>query len=473
MKNFFKENIKSILLTTANLVFVILFFILSYYNRFAVDDYYHIHDEHLFGIWGGMLEGYFNWGGRWTSYLLWDVIYHYSENSFALFLYSFSIIVLFIYSVYHLIKNIFGFLGISFTREVLANYIFLFAAFVFLISYSKGEIWFWIQSTAMFMLSLIMFILGLSIIFNKKNNYLQYFILAICFIYAGGASETYAFFYIIFLISLLVCFFTFRNNALVRKLKESSSFKIIISIIFLTVSFIISINAPGNSIRATWLPEQSLISSLFITLKSLTKLVIFKVPMQIPWIILFSFPFMYFGFISRSRPYNNKTIELFKTNYFKYFILSLIFLIILIYILLFPACYILSEIGPDRSLSQVVLTIAVFSAVWSFLIGYKFIVSKKLISILYIISVVAIISSLVVISFKQYKIVSEYAIDLDKRTNYLLDLQQKKNKKTITVKKLPQSGFLYSAEISSDTNYFGNDHYNRGLFLEFKVKTEK
>jgi hypothetical protein len=74
--------------------------------------------------------------------------------------------------------------------------------------------------------------------------------------------------------------------------------------------------------------------------------------------------------------------------------------------------------------------------------------------------------------YLQYHTVSKYAVALDKRTEMLQQLQQTKNKKTITVSPLPSSGYLYSAEISTDTNYFGNEHYRLGLFLDFKVKKE-
>ena len=68
----------------------------------------------------------------------------------------------------------------------------------------------------------------------------------------------------------------------------------------------------------------------------------------------------------------------------------------------------------------------------------------------------------------QYYKVSKYAAALDERTNYLLKLQENKN--TIELKPLPSSGYLYSAEISEDTNYFVNQHYKNGLFLDFNIR---
>jgi hypothetical protein len=469
LRNINKPGVKNILLLMANMLFLLLFLMLAYYNRFAVDDYYHINDEHFWGIWGGMLEGYFKWGGRWTSYLLWDIVYHFHSSGIVLILYSSSIIFLFMLAIFLLLQRIFELFSISVSRFQIFNFSILFSAFSFFISFNKGEIWFWMQSTAMFMLSIISFIFGMSIIIGKNKNIVQYFFLIICFVYAGGAIESYAIFYIIILLLLIGGFYISPSNELIKKIKESAFGKVITALVFLAISFIISYTAPGNAIRATWLPEPSFLNSFYITLKSLVKLILFKVSPQIPWILLFSIPVMYLGFTKGDPLKAEQTKKKFR-NYLGRFFLSGILLVVLIYVMLFPACYVLSEIGPDRSMSLIILVIAFFCAAWAFFIGYKCVINKKYISIVNIFSLITIIISVAIINIRQYNIVSKYASALDQRTEYLLDLQQKKNKKTIALKPLPSSGFLYSAEISEDTTYFGNDHYKRGLFLDFKVK---
>jgi hypothetical protein len=456
---------QNILLVSANSLFLLLFIILSFYNRFAVDDYYHIHDEHLFGIWGGMLEGYYHWGGRWTSYLLWDLIYYFHEYPFVLFMYSFSVIICFVLAVYLLLRRIFELFEIVSSKFLTLNYSVLFSAFTFLMSFSKSEIWFWVQSTAMFVFSIIAFLFGLGIIAGKKSKYWHFFFLAICFTYAGGASETYALFYI-FPLLLFCCFFLFfKEDRIIKRLKERALGKILFSIIFLVAAFIISYMAPGNAIRATWLPEPSFFSAFYITVKSLGKLILFKMPMQLPWIMLFSVPWIFLGFAK-----GEKQLKFSFYNFYKRFLVSLIFLVILIYCMLFPACYVLSEIGPDRSLSQVVLLISGFCSVWAFVFGYRYLRTGIIFKYLFYCSLTLIIASFIVITILQFRAVSNYAAALDKRTENLLELQKNNNKKTINLDELPSSGFLYSAEISSDTSYFGNKHYAQGLFLDFTIR---
>lgn len=457
----------STLILISGILFLILYCICSCFNRFAVDDYYHIHDESIYGIWGGMLEGYYNWGGRWTSYLLWDCIFHFRDSNFVLIFYSFSIIVFFILSVFLLLQRIFEIFGIFEKKQDILSYSILFSAFTFFFSFGKGEIWFWVQSTTMFIVSIISFIIGFGFILSKQKNIFHFLIIIPCFIYAGGASETYAVSYILFLMLIIISFIIFPRRGIIAEIKERAFYKIFVALIFLTAAFIISIIAQGNAIRASWLPESSFLKTFYITFKELGKLIIFKFSIQLPWMLLFSIPFMYIGF-NHGKTEEKKSLK----KIIKPMLLSIFLLVILFYILLFPSCYILSEVGPDRSLSLIILIVAVFIAVCSYYIGKFCIKNSFAIRSGFFISMILLIALIISISIIQFNTLSKYAAALDERSTFLNNLQEKGNKKTITISKLPDSGYLYSAEISSDTNYFGNDHFQKGLFLDFRVKTE-
>jgi hypothetical protein len=444
--------------------FMLLIVILSIYNRFAVDDYYHISIENQFGIWGGMLEGYNNWGGRWASYLLWNIVFHFHNNNLMLFLFSFSTLLFFVFSIFSLMKIDSVIEEFKVNKFQLVCFSILFTAFFFQISFSKGEIWFWVVSTCMYITSLSAFLMGLSIIFSKSKNSISLLLLAICLAFAGGASEIYALFYMITLLSGLIAFNIFKKNNLVLKLKKVATWKIYFGLAILIGAFIISFIAPGNSIRQTWLPEPSFSKALLVTFKSLGKILLFKIPLQLPWILLFSMPFLHFGHLHKKENVEEKFIVLLKR-----FITSSLILLLVLYILMFPACYLLSEIGPDRSLSIVIFVIAFFWVYWSFRFGRQMNLSENIAKGIFYLSASGIIISFAIQSLLQFQITSQYAAALDKRVEYLNELQETGNKKTISVNPLPPSGYLYSAEISADTNYFGNDHFQKGLFLDFKV----
>jgi len=463
-----KISFTNLALILASGSFLLLIVILSFYNRFAVDDYYHISIEKQFGIWRGMLEGYNNWGGRWTSYLLWNIVFHFHDNSFVLFLFSLSTVILFIFSIFNLLRSVSAIKEFKVNSFQMFRFSILITAFFFQISFDKGEIWFWVVSICMYLTSISAFLFGIGFIFSKNKNIISLLIIAICFAYAGGASEIYAFFYLIILTVGLISYYVLRKNKVVIKLKEVSSWKIHIGLVFLLAAFLISILAPGNSLRQTWLPETTFGGALLVTLKSLGKILLFKISIQLPWILLFSLPFLYFGHLYKKENNKAKTILLFKR-----FAISFLILLLALYILMFPACYLLSEVGPDRSLSMVILSIVVFCVYWSFQFGMQMNLSEKIAKGIFYLTLSGIIISFGLQSVQQFQITSKYAAALDKRVVYLNELQKTGNKKTITVDSLPPSGYLYSAEISSDTNYFGNDHFQKGLFLDFKVKLKK
>lgn len=459
-----KENI---LILISGILFLVLFGICSYFNRFAVDDYFHIHNESIYGIWGGMIEGYNNWGGRWTSYLLWNCIYHFHDSHIILFAYSFSIILFFILAIYLILQRISEIFKLYEKKNHILGYAFILTSFTFFFSSGKGEIWFWVASTAMYMESIIAFIIGLSLLLSKRKTVLHFLIIIICFAYAGGASETYAAIYILFLILILASFYIFPKKSMIAEIKSRVSYKIYAALVFLIAAFIVSITAAGNSIRASWLPEPSFINTFYITFRELGKLYIFKFSQQLPWALLFSIPIMYIGHIYSGSVEIKPLKKILKPLLF-----SLLLLIFIHYILLFPSCYILSEAGPDRSLILMILITVFFIAAWAFYFGKHFIKNFHLIRIGFFVSIIVIIISIVTICILQFNTLSKYSSSLDKRTEMLQQLQKEKNKRTITVSKLTRSGFLYSAEISTDTNYFGNEHYRLGLFVDYKVKSE-
>ena len=459
-----KENI---LIYISGIIFLTLFGICSYFNRFAVDDYFHIYNETKFGIWGEMIEGYNNWGGRWTSYLLWNIIYHFHDSKLILFIYTFSIILFFILAVYLLFKQLFLFTASNITRQTTLITTILFSSFTFLFSFNKGEIWFWTVSTAMYIVSIIFFIFLLSLLISKSRKIYILFLIIIFSVFAGGTSEIYALFYILFLLLFIFVLF-FSKNPILGSIRKPLLLKLAFAIFFITTAFIISVKAPGNEVRASWLPEPSFLKSIFITFKELVKIIVLKFSIQLHWVVLFSIPFIYLGFINGI---NLKKIDKKKT--IKPFFISILVLFILLYILLFPSCYILSEAGPDRSLSMIIITVAIFIASWFYYIGKNCIKNNLFIKKLFFTSMAIIIFFLSTLCIMQFRIDSKYASTVDIRESFLKDIQKNKNKKTITITKLPPSGFLYSAEISADTNYFGNEHYRLGLFLDFKVSISK
>jgi len=189
---------------------------------------------------------------------------------------------------------------------------------------------------------------------------------------------------------------------------------------------------------------------------------------KFPYVILFSLPSIYLGNISEKIFKTEKKIS----HLIKYFFVSIIALLLLVFIILFPASYILSDIVPGRYQSVIIVVVGIYCCSWAFIIGNVIELKKIAIGLFYIsVSLIIILNGFSILN--QYKIISKYSSALDNRIRCLKGLEEAGNKKTVTLTPLPSSGFLYSAEISQDSSYFVNEHFKEGLFLSYFVKLKK
>lgn len=450
MNNSKQTDYFKILVAISGSLFLLLFLILSYHNRFAADDYDNIDMVSKYGIVGGMIYAYTSFCGRWTTYLFWGPIYHFYEIRAVLVAYSFLVIVGFMTALFCLIKVFLHIFSIKKTNGEVVIYSIFFSAFFFFSCFGKGEIWFWVSATANYINSITAFIFVIAIIFSNKKNIVFYPIIILLSTYAGGASETYSVFYIILILIFLII--SFYNPFKLPCFSAVSKVKFSIAFIFLLAAFLISYFSPGVKIRTTWLPEKSIMSAFFITFKAMGSMMIFKLLPQIPYLIVFTIPVIGIG-----RSFNKLKPEKSISNFLKPFIISGVFLVAIIYIFMFPACYLLSESGPDRALSLVILTIVLYFAFWGFYLGYNYKIAESLMHKTQLFSLILIIGLLSYSIITQYSKVKKYSNALDERITYFKSVNFKEKNKVLYLQKLPPSGFLYSAEYKQDSLYIDND----------------
>ena len=465
-----KSKKENILIFISGIIFLVFYAVCSFYNRFAVDDYYYIHNTNKLGVFGNMLNDYNHWGGRWSVNLLWSLLYLNYNVYWVLPLVTIVLFIIFYSAIFLSLKKT---LTIFFPQLSSRKYqshllAIIFVQFVFFVSPDKGEIWLWSVSSFTYLLSVSCFLAGFSLILSEnKIKLFSSSIIILCFAYAGGACESYAINYFIFIalsaIYLLKIFKLF--SPISRKIILK---RLIFYSIFLLISFIISAVSPGDVARKQILQEPSIVKGIVFSIKTLYHILFLNFLPNFFYFILFIIPSFYFG----SFLFSTEKEKIFKLFIRKIFI-SLILLVIVTVLMIFPMCYTLSDIAPSRGLSQVIILWATFFSAWAFILGANIKISKKINSTTFKISILLIILNVFIVGLSQIPIITSYSKALDERTSMLKKLQRKGNTKTITLEKLPPSGFLYSAEISADTNYFGNEHYKLGLFLDFKVNISK
>jgi len=459
-----KENI---LISISGIIFFVFYMIYSCFNRFAADDYYYIYNINKIGVWGNMLNDYFSWSGRWTVNLLWSLLYLNFNINWVLPLATTLLFTIFYISIVLVLKKIvIRFFPdhslLKYPPQLLA---IIFVQFVFFVSSGKGEIWFWPASFFTYLLSVSCFLTGYSLLFSgKKLSFIFSAIIIMCFVYAGGASESYTLNY--FIIIVVSAMLIIKSPKIFSLASREIIFKrLIFFTTFMLISFIISVISPGDSTRMKALPEPTVFKGLLFSMKTLYHLVFLKFLPNIHYFILFIISWFFVG-TSLNRSEKGKTFYSFTKKFF----VSLTILVIITAIMIFPSCYTLSDIVPDRGLSQVIISWTAFFSAWAFKSGHHITISKNIASTLFRLSIVIMILNSAIVGFVQIPVMASYTKAFDKRTSLLKELQKKGNTKTITLNKLPPSGFLYSAEISKDSSYFVNVHLQKGLLLDFNIK---
>ncbi|MEP7168132.1 MAG: DUF6056 family protein, partial [Bacteroidota bacterium] len=370
-------------------------------------------------------------------------------------------------SLYFLIENIVGKIeNIKLSKKINLLYAIILTCCLFFTTYSIPETWFWLVQVCTYLWSIITSLILLIILMQEKNKMIHYLILLIASVFIGGASESYSMVNIFLLtFYMLLSNSSFKNNSWISFPKyQNTNKKILFALIFLLISFTITMMAPGNEIRYSALPTVSAVQTAWIQIKSFIKIIFFRTPLKMHYLFLFSFPWLVLGnYLSTSAPKRKLITALNSIK--KYFFIFLF----LIFIFLIPTSFVMSELGPDRSLSQISFCFSLCFTSLFFFIGYSVEINNNAFQILKTGTIILSIGVLFFHLSEQFSITKKYANAFDNRISLLTELNKTEQKNAIELDALPASGMIYSAEISEDTSYFTNNFLEYALHLKFDV----
>ncbi|HKR06994.1 MAG TPA: DUF6056 family protein [Bacteroidia bacterium] len=456
------------LLAISGSLFLLLFLVVSYYNRLAADDFYYLGGYTEKGVWGCMRDLYYGYSARWTAYLFTGWIISMNAFTYYHFFFNGITLLIMILSFYFLVKNIvYKILSIKLSAKLNILYALILSCSLFFSSYSISETWFWLVQVCTYLWSIIMSLILLNILVNERFKPVHYLLIIITTVFIGGASESFALVNIFLLSSYLgLSNSGLKKNSFISFPKhQNTNKKIMLALIFLLISFTITMVAPGNEIRYSALPKAGFIETVWIQIKSFIKIIFIRTPLKLHYLFLFSFPWLVLGkYLSQSLPKSNLITALFSLK--KYFIL----LLILVFIFLVPTSFIMSEIGPDRALSQISFLICLCFSAFFFFTGYFVEINNKAFQILKTGTALISIGVLLFHLNKQFSSTKKYANAFDQRMNLLEELNKSGQNNIIELNTLPSPGMIYSAEISEDTNYFTNNFLEYALHLKFDIK---
>lgn len=453
------KNVFEWLFFGASILFLILFGLLAYHNRPATDDFLYSICFKDNGVLGCMNQCYQVQTFRWAGMLLMGILFKLNDFVSQFPLYHISLFSLFIVVIALWIRLVFQkFFQISFSKKtIFAISVLIFASFYFL-TFHAVELFFWYCGSVYYLQNIVAALFGFYFIFRKKKSFIDYLLIPLCFLYAGGTIENLAFCYIVILSIIFLYFIQIK--------KKDASFnlllKVIIAFIFLVSSVLINISGSGFQVRqelsaiekAKYGEEKN--GFYKIEKASLIKLSKKIKDRKLLIYLILVLPAIGIGTIAKSNNPNNS----FKV---KKIIFSLIASNILVLILsILPFIIMLGNLGTERTWVLFFFTANISILTLLFLIGFKIPDSKgfslfrlTLIGITFIVALFYI--------FRQYPVISAYSEAYDLRKTQLEVLQKSNFKETVVVKKLPPSGPLLSADDNFD--YFSRQ-YSFALLLK-------
>lgn len=421
------------------ILFVLFLILTSWFNRWSADDFYFIGELRHKSFYEVYQQLYFHWHGRWTSNFSQLITFQYSKVPFFLFFINLVTFSLLTHSIYSLIKIICNKTAMELSPPKQWLYSLLFLSVFFFCCVNPASTWFWHTSTVVYLWSIIAFLYLIAQLLSCSRSLLKYLIIIFTSLYIGGSNEPLA---IISLLGLGIWVYL-----------KGSNLPKIFSIIFILGALLINYFSSGTAFRDSITPGLGLIDLVLYTGYGSLKYLFWNAYKTFIPAIVLALPFYFLG--------NQFPITQGVFNIRKELSLSLIIILVTVIINQFMVIYALGGLAPDRSTTVSSIVISFVLVRFLFLWGQhqcKPKMNQKFITVLSIIGMLIFNG----ITFFYHH---EYANAYDQRMEAIKQADQD----VIEVAPLPFSGYLYSAELSTDSSYFANQHLKSGLGLKQQI----
>lgn len=458
MKRLDINNVSTFLIFLGNIVFLIMFIMLWYYNRIAADDFFYLSNVRDLGIVKGTIHEYNLWSTRFPSVFILHIILQLYLNVIPLLLTGFLVLLLLFFSLKYFL-NVSGINVLEKRAPFISfNLIMLVISGMFWSSVSIAETWFFICSMCTYLLSIIALIAGIGSL-HDKNKLRSIIISIISFAYIGGSLGPLALVCILGLIGFLFSNVIKKNS---KKIRIAA-----IGLIACLIFFMILYNGHGNENRESFFNKISIIDSVLLNFKITARIFLQDIVRILPFLIPFSIILVLFLNENNNVESGKSIID--RKRIVRFYILLAVGVVFLVFIYQLPITYKTQDKGALRALFPV--TIFLFAGVVAGIQIIARIMPSKMRKIL------LLLCSCLLLIFNSYKAcdqffeVREYAQAYDNR---MIEVKTKcLSDQLIVVEPLPESGLLHSAEISTDTNSYLNKHFINGLGISCPVCRSK
>ena len=339
MNDSFRKSASSLLRYFPPALIVLMLGFFGYYSF----HYQWILDDHQFqltlkekSIFDASIYFYENFNGRFAShFFLCSVISSFASHDKLLFIYRFIMLFAFIISLSHLLKHYLESIRNKFLSPSKLFFLSAFiTSFLFFFFFSgRIEVWIWISSTGVYLISLMIGMNAFALLLSKKQTPVKIFLTTFLFFLAGGFSESYV---VMFLILLFYLGFKIIRNKLNL---TNHKVALVLAIIGIAGGLAISLISLGVHNRLGMLHDFGFLYAFKNTAHSLA-FTFLRYKYFLIEILLIACFLLYAHF---RFPIASKGM--------KYFFRKSIPVLLFISISFFLPCYILSDIVPDRAAS--------------------------------------------------------------------------------------------------------------------------
>ncbi len=246
-----KRSFFLIVFCALNILFLALYLILSFNNRFSFEDFYFIETLKREGGFFEAVNFYYqNWTGRWMAfsyfYLWFGFVSKMSSLKVLVFFYHVVSISVLSFSVHRIIKICFNKIFKQvFSSLLLLNFSILFCSILYFFSFQIIENWWWICSTFFHIQSVVFLCLAISIIIAERSGLFNYFLLIVSGLYIGASSEVMAALIIVLAPVFVICFTKANWKKVVEFIFSSPGKKVLTLFVLIFLSFISNVFSPG------------------------------------------------------------------------------------------------------------------------------------------------------------------------------------------------------------------------------------
>jgi len=446
----------------AILTFVGLYFTLSYYNRWASDDFSYSGIINMHGsVWKATVFFYYNWSSGFVANLFYFIVNYLTSLSKYVGWYNISILLFFNLSVYLLLKEFIVFKS---------GYIYgitsaLISAVFFFSSLNIQENWFWVIGSNAYQVPVSLLNFAVYFLLRYYNNNRQInFCLACFFVFIFSQFYVHYACTLFFLLLLYMAYYWW----VYKKLDTGIVFLLMLCI----VGVVIFITAPGNYVRLHVVQMQKASAPVIYPIAVQIKIALqgylnHIVKARLPYLIVFLIPaamLISTNFVQFKNPR-------FKINIRTTAALIMV-AIIASFIITGAIMYMAIKwmYGSERSYLLIMWLLVI-----SVLIVLSWLLNKMKdnIKLLFMVQFIAV-SAFAYYSLKTYyvqrPVVEKYAEAEDNRIQLIQKLAHDETKGVITLEPLPDSGLLMSAEISNDTAAYVNFDMKNCFALKCNIK---